>query len=89
MRFLDSMNENALIDEQQVEWGLSAVVPEPPIHAGYTFKGWDMEFDIVTSNLDVIAQYDESTGMEKVQRDEVQCTRRGSEMKDERNLDKQ
>lgn len=61
VRFLDGFNNNALIDEQQVEWALSAEAPEPPVHEGYHFTGWDMEFDIVMNDLDVIALYEEDT----------------------------
>ena len=57
VRFLDGFNGNALIDEQQVEWGLSAEAPEAPVHDGYSFTGWDVEYDIVMDNLDVIARY--------------------------------
>ena len=67
VRFLDGQNENALIDQQQVEWGLSAIAPEPPVHEGFHFTGWDLEFDIVTADLDVIASYakDSGTGIEE------------------------
>lgn len=57
VRFLDGFNGNALIDGQQVEWGLSAEAPEAPVHDGYSFTGWDVEYDIVMDNLDVIARY--------------------------------
>ena len=78
VRFLDGLNENAPIDEQQVYWGQSALAPEPvPEHEGYIFIGWDKEFDIVTSDLDVIAQYDQSTGVGQIDSSSLQGGDRG------------
>lgn len=66
VRFLDGFDNNALIDQQQVEWGLTAIAPEPPVHEGYHFIGWSVEFDIVMNNLDVIAQYEEGEGIDDI-----------------------
>ena len=46
---------------QTVEEGSSATAPSNPTRNGYTFIGWDIAFDNVTSDLIVIAQYEEIT----------------------------
>ena len=53
--FLDY--DGTSLDSQEVEHGQSAVAPAEPVRTGYTFTGWDKEFDIVTQNMDVTAQY--------------------------------
>ena len=65
VRFFD-MGGTAEINSQQVEWGLSAIAPEPPVHNSFTFMGWDKEFDIVTSDMDVTALYKEQESEIKV-----------------------
>ena len=58
VRFLDSRNNNAQIGAtQSVEYGKAATAPTPPVHAGYTFSGWNKTFNSITSNLDVTALY--------------------------------
>ncbi len=42
---------------QTVIYGKAAIPPTNPIKSGYTFTGWDKEFDMVTSNLDVKAKW--------------------------------
>ena len=58
VRFLD-WNDTELKVET-VEYGKSATAPEAPTRDGYTFKGWDTEFDNVKSNLDVKAVYEKN-----------------------------
>ena len=53
--FLDY--DGTSLGSQEVEHGQSAVAPAEPVRTGYTFTGWDKEFDIVTQNMDVTAQY--------------------------------
>lgn len=45
------------IDYQEVHYGDAAVAPADPERGGFTFTGWDKEFDIVTADLTVTAQY--------------------------------
>ncbi len=44
---------------EMVNAGGSATAPENPTRDGYTFKGWDTDFDFITSDLTVTAQYEE------------------------------
>ena len=50
--------KGGIIDEQVVEWGDAASEPVPPTYIGYTFVGWDVEFDHVTKDLEVHAIYE-------------------------------
>ena len=50
------------IDEQDVEYGGTAVAPEPPEHEGYTFTNWcPTVFSPVVSNMTVRAMYRPNT----------------------------
>ena len=46
-------HEDNIIDEQIVEYGQAAIAPEDQVLEGYTFKGWDSEFDYVTKDITV------------------------------------
>ncbi|MBO4849250.1 MAG: InlB B-repeat-containing protein [Clostridia bacterium] len=46
-----------VLSTQQVEEGAAAAAPADPVRTGYTFTGWDVPFDCVTSDLTVTAQY--------------------------------
>ena len=48
-----------VLDTQVVEWNTGATAPAEPAREGYNFTGWDKEFDPVTSDLTVTAQYTE------------------------------
>ena len=43
---------------ENVEYGKNATAPDAPEVEGYTFTGWDKEFDNVTSDLTVKAKYE-------------------------------
>ncbi len=49
--------DGKLINAQTVNNGESALAPENPVRTGYTFAGWDTDFDVVKSDLTVKAQY--------------------------------
>ena len=49
-----------ILKTQTVTKGASATAPPNPTRDGYTFIGWDKGFTNVTSNLEVIAQYEEN-----------------------------
>jgi len=54
--FLDK--EGMLIESsQQVKYGEAATAPDYPVVPGWTFKGWDKEFQNVVSDLNVQALY--------------------------------
>jgi hypothetical protein len=46
-----------VLDEQQVRHGGSAIAPDT-FREGYSFMGWDIDFDEVTDNLIVFALYE-------------------------------
>jgi len=49
--------DGSLIETETVAHGCSATAPADPIREGYTFIGWDVGFDNITSDVTVIAQY--------------------------------
>ena len=57
--FYDSLT-NELIATVTVNDGEDAEAPEPPVHEGYTFAGWDIAFTNVTEDLKVYALYTEN-----------------------------
>ncbi len=64
--------DHTLLDEQQVEYGKSAVAPADPTREGYTFKGWDREFNNIIADMTVTAVFeknkdDKDTGIKDVQ----------------------
>ncbi len=57
--FVDGLTgETIAVDT--VETGEAATAPAVPVHEGYTFTGWDKNFDNVTENLTVTAQYEKN-----------------------------
>jgi len=48
---------NTTLKTQFVNHGSAATAPADPTREGYTFTGWNVEFDNVTSNLTVTARY--------------------------------
>ncbi|MBR3971499.1 MAG: InlB B-repeat-containing protein [Ruminococcus sp.] len=49
--------DGKVLKTQTVDYGTSATAPEVPEREGYTFKGWDTDFDSVKSDITVTAQY--------------------------------
>jgi uncharacterized repeat protein (TIGR02543 family) len=49
---------DTVLKTENVEFNTAATAPTPPEKTGYTFAGWDKEFDAVTSNLVVNAVYE-------------------------------
>ncbi len=56
--FVDGLTDE-IIETQTVEEGMDAVPPEPPVHEGYVFVGWDGDYINVTENAVVTACYEE------------------------------
>lgn len=53
--------DGVILKEDLVNEGESAVAPEDPIRDEYRFIGWNISFDNVQSDLNVVAQYEERT----------------------------
>ena len=49
---------NGIISETIVAHGMAAKAPDNLDHEGYTFKGWDIDFDVIIEDLTVTAQYE-------------------------------
>ena len=47
----------AILDEQEVPYGESAIAPTVPGRSGYTFVGWDKDYSFIESDLVVNALY--------------------------------
>lgn len=62
VKFYDANNN--VINTQTVNFASSAVEPTAPVKDGYTFKGWDKEFDYVTSNLNIYPIFSLNTDVE-------------------------
>ncbi len=56
--------DGTVLKTEQVEEGQAATAPANPTRSdGFVFSGWDKTFNNVTSNLEVIAQYIQESGM--------------------------
>jgi hypothetical protein len=51
-------HDGTVIDSQSIQFEDSATAPTDPTREGYTFTGWDKNFDNITSNLVVNALYE-------------------------------
>ncbi|MBR6429203.1 MAG: hypothetical protein IKS43_06065 [Clostridia bacterium] len=47
------------------EYGSAVIPPEPPVHSGWHFTGWDRELDCVTEDMVVYAGYEADYGVSK------------------------
>lgn len=50
------------IETQQVEYGKAAKNPVQPTRSGYTFTGWDRDFDNIIADIVVTAQFKKNKG---------------------------
>ena len=51
--------DGKVLKEETVEEGKGATAPANPTREGYKFLGWSVAFDVVNSNLEVVAEYEE------------------------------
>lgn len=49
--------DGTLLNKQTIPYGQDAAVPASPKREGYSFKGWDKEYNNITSSLTITAQY--------------------------------
>ncbi len=57
VKFFDEGENVTPLDTQVIEHGKSAIAPAEPVREGYEFTGWDIEFDVVESDLIIHATY--------------------------------
>lgn len=50
--------DHTFLSEQQVEYGKAAQAPADPTREGYTFTGWDREFNNILANMTVTAVFE-------------------------------
>ncbi len=61
VRFLD-FDGKLLKEETDIVSGQSATPPNDPVRAGFTFTGWSGDYNNVTENRTLIAQYSDNSG---------------------------
>ncbi|WP_020527062.1 BspA family leucine-rich repeat surface protein [Flexithrix dorotheae] len=61
VNFLDY--DGAILKHDTVFFGSAVNAPTDPEREGYTFDGWDTDFDSVTQDLTIRAQYSQVTGI--------------------------
>ncbi|MBS2101388.1 InlB B-repeat-containing protein, partial [Carboxylicivirga linearis] len=49
--------DGEVLKTENVDYGSSATAPSDPARTGYSFTGWDVAFDNITTALTVTAQY--------------------------------
>lgn len=57
--FLD-MDAETVLETQTVAYGEDATPPEPPVHVGLRFVGWDTDYTTVRGDISVVAIYEEA-----------------------------
>lgn len=49
---------NTLLKSDSVDWNTAAIAPTNPYRKGYTFTGWNKNFEHITSDETIMAQYE-------------------------------
>ncbi|MBQ5504087.1 MAG: InlB B-repeat-containing protein, partial [Oscillospiraceae bacterium] len=65
--------DGTVLKTQTVNYGGAATAPADPTREGYTFIGWDVAFNNVTSNLVVTAQYKQNEIPSDYLKGDVNC----------------
>ena len=50
--------DNTLLKSDSVDWNTAAIAPANPYRKGYTFTGWNKNFEHITSDETIMAQYE-------------------------------
>ncbi len=50
--------DNTVLKSDSVDWNTAAIAPTNPYRKGYTFIGWNKNFEHITSDETIIAQYE-------------------------------
>lgn len=50
--------DNTLLKSDSVDWNTAAIAPTNPYRKGYTFIGWNKNFEHITSDETIMAQYE-------------------------------
>lgn len=53
-----------ILSEQDIEEGKGATAPQDPTRPGYTFTGWDKEYNNITGNTEITAQWEKKEAKE-------------------------
>ena len=49
--------DGAILNTQTVNWSAAAIPPTVPDRVGYSFTGWDTDFDVVIADITITAQF--------------------------------
>ena len=65
--------DKTVLSKQRVAYGNAAEAPEDPKREGYTFVGWNKDFDYVTSDMKIRAMYEEGEEKPEVNKNRLEA----------------
>lgn len=65
--------DKTVLSKQRVAYGNAAEAPEDPKREGYTFAGWNKDFDYVTSDMRIRAVYEEGEEKPEVNKNRLEA----------------